>query len=856
MIPLRLTVKNFMCYREDVPVLDLEGIHVACLCGDNGHGKTALLDAVTWALWGQARARTQDELVHQGQRDMAVELEFSARGQRYRVDRRFARSGRSQGGSTILELQVSSGNGFRAITGNSIRETEAKVRDLLHMDYDTFTNTAFLLQGRADLFTSSTPSKRKEVLAEVLDLSYYARLEERARERARSKQSDMDQLDGAIGALRREVDRTPEHEESLASVEAILARLTPETQEQRLKLQTLRSEVDTLRGRRDELVELTVRLAEDERDVEDLEGQAKRHRGEIAAHEATLSRETEITGQYELLELSRAELDGLNQALAKKSVLDKERAGLEKEIAVQTERLSAAVTGLRGRISQELEPRAKRLPEIEAQLVETTKEQARLTELDRAIALERERVESIAAAVRDLALANERLHREMEETRSKFDMLEQGDTACPLCSQPLGPNGKEHLRLEYEAHGRASKSDFKKNEQEKAVLERQHSTASARLTETESELKQGLARVGRSVANLERDRADSANAGQEMTAAVADLEAAQTRLDKGEFAGEERSRLAGLDLELSCLAYDAGRHAELGEQVKALDPFEEMYRGLAAARRALPVEREALEKVEERLGRRRKAVQATRERRGPLERELGTLPALELELNTVERRHKGLDGRLQSAEIERGVLKKEIERCREKALEIRGHERERRRLADDKAIYDELTFHFGKNGIQADIIHDALPQLEVDANELLSRLTDGRMTVKLQIQQGRMQKGAPSEELQIKIADELGTRSYETFSGGEAFRVNFAIRVALSKLLARRSGAPLPILFIDEGFGSQDADGQERLKEVIQSIQGEFEKIIVITHLDQIKESFPTRIEVTKTPSGSTFVVL
>ena len=112
MIPLRLTVKNFMCYREDVPVLDLEGIHVACLCGDNGHGKTALLDAVTWALWGQARARTQDELVHQGQRDMAVELEFSARGQRYRVDRRFARSGRSQGGSTILELQVSSGNGF------------------------------------------------------------------------------------------------------------------------------------------------------------------------------------------------------------------------------------------------------------------------------------------------------------------------------------------------------------------------------------------------------------------------------------------------------------------------------------------------------------------------------------------------------------------------------------------------------------------------------------------------------------------------------------------------------------------------------------------------------------------------
>ena len=116
--------------------------------------------------------------------------------------------------------------------------------------------------------------------------------------------------------------------------------------------------------------------------------------------------------------------------------------------------------------------------------------------------------------------------------------------------------------------------------------------------------------------------------------------------------------------------------------------------------------------------------------------------------------------------------------------------------------------------------------------------------------------GLPSEELEIMVGDEVGTRSYETFSGGEAFRIDFALRIALSKLLARRSGAPLPILFIDEGFGSQDAAGQERLKEAIQSIQDDFQKIIVITHVEQVKESFPARIEVTKTSSGSTFVVV
>ena len=169
---------------------------------------------------------------------------------------------------------------------------------------------------------------------------------------------------------------------------------------------------------------------------------------------------------------------------------------------------------------------------------------------------------------------------------------------------------------------------------------------------------------------------------------------------------------------------------------------------------------------------------------------------------------------------------------------------------------DELAVACGKNGIQALIIEQAIPYLQDDANELLGRLTESRMTLKLQLGEGRKDKGVPSEVLHIQISDEVGTRNYETFSGGEAFRSNFALRIALSKLLARRSGAPLPILFIDEGFGTQDSSGQDRLIQAIQSIQADFEKIIVITHVEQVKEAFPVRIEVTKTGNGSTFVVV
>jgi exonuclease SbcC len=111
------------------------------------------------------------------------------------------------------------------------------------------------------------------------------------------------------------------------------------------------------------------------------------------------------------------------------------------------------------------------------------------------------------------------------------------------------------------------------------------------------------------------------------------------------------------------------------------------------------------------------------------------------------------------------------------------------------------------------------------------------------------------ETLDIKIADELGTRNYEMYSGGEAFRIDLALRIALSKLLVRRAGASLPLLIIDEGFGTQDSSGRERLVEAINSIQDDFEKIFIITHLEELKDSFPVTINVYKTSSGSTISI-
>ena len=162
---------------------------------------------------------------------------------------------------------------------------------------------------------------------------------------------------------------------------------------------------------------------------------------------------------------------------------------------------------------------------------------------------------------------------------------------------------------------------------------------------------------------------------------------------------------------------------------------------------------------------------------------------------------------------------------------------------------------FGRDGIQALLIDQAIPELQDEANRILSRLTANGTHITLE-SLSELKSGGTKETLDIRISDELGERRYELYSGGEAFRVDFAIRIALSKLLARRSGTPLQTLVIDEGFGTQDEQGLIHLIEAIQTISDEFEKVLVITHVETIKNAFPVRIEVVKhAESGSTFSI-
>ena len=166
-------------------------------------------------------------------------------------------------------------------------------------------------------------------------------------------------------------------------------------------------------------------------------------------------------------------------------------------------------------------------------------------------------------------------------------------------------------------------------------------------------------------------------------------------------------------------------------------------------------------------------------------------------------------------EQERGKLQQQLKTYADLRVEQATRQTERDRARKEENAYKQLAGAFGKRASKPISSRMRCRSFKTTRTEILDRLTDGDMSVHIDTQRQSKTRNAPLiETLEIQISDSLGTRPLEMYSGGEAFRVSFALRIALSKLLARRAGAELANADRDEGFGTQDTKGREKLVEL------------------------------------------
>lgn len=850
MIPLKLRIAGFLSYREPVE-LDFTGFDLACISGHNGAGKSSLLDAITWAVFGQARKR-DDSLVNLQSKAAEVALTFSYESNVYRIQRTLPR-----GKTTLLEFQVADGESWRPLTEKTRSETEARIRQTLRLDYDTFVNASFFLQGKADEFTQKKASERKAVLGSILGLEMWETYRERTAERRKSIEREVSEIEGRIAEIDAELAEEEPRKARLAELDAQLKTLTSLRATQEAALENIKRTSASLAEQRRLADTLSTALARSQNSLSGLQARLAVKEADAAAYADLVQRAEQVEAAYQAWQSARAEVARLDGVAAQFREHDEKRQPLLREIEAEKARLEQELSSLteqaeavnsQWKVADELR---EKIAAAQSALEEITSKLATRKEVESQLQAGRERQAELKAE-------NEALKVQMDEMKTRIDRLEETEGAeCPLCGQPLTADHRLQTIEQLRQDGKGSGDRYRANLAEiKSLGEAlaEYTSQMAALSNAEREQLAASNRVSQlseRLEALERQYQEWEKTGAKRLKEVSSL------LESGKFAIQAQKSLKKLDAELARLGYDPSAHEAARQAEAAQREAEDQHLNLEKAKAALQPIEDEIANLRSEIGSREAEIAV---QRTDYERVASALAAAEAQspsLDQAEREYFRLREQENQARDEMVAARQKVDVLASQRARKADLLTQREELQRSIVRHKTLERAFGKDGVPALLIEQALPQIEERANDLLDRLSDGQMSIRFVTQAEYKDKKRDDlkETLDIQISDGAGLRDYEMYSGGEAFRVNFAIRLALSEVLAQRKGARLQTLVIDEGFGSQDAQGRQRLIEAINTVKPDFAKILVITHLDELKDAFPTRIEIEKTDGGSQVVV-
>lgn len=852
MIPETITLDGFLSYRSRVAV-DLSRIKVACVSGANGAGKSTLFDAITWALFGRAR-RNDDALIHNKVDSCQIVFEFTYENNRYRVDR-----AKTRGKSTTLEFQVKTQKGlWKPLTEAGVRATEERIRDVLRLDYDTFVNASFFLQGKADMFAVQPAGKRKEILSSILGLGVWDTYRAETAKRRREAQKDLEVQQSIIGEINSELDEEDIRVEGLAREEEMLAAKVKLRESKKMIFEQVQAQANQLKSEEEKLNLFNKQVEVlKTRQTENMRTLASRKEN-LVSFEAIIAAEESIKKAHQDYQQIRVDLTSLNATGTQYFKLNLRKTKLMGNIQSETARLEQELRNLEAK-KMEIDSIQKEQPRVEKELIEKENESARLhVKIEKIDTLEKE-LETIKREQSTRVSENNQLHKEMDEIKERIDHLSKASgSSCPLCGQLLTDDHKEQILEKLNLEGKEAGDYFRSNKETIASCEENHASVQNEINKLRA-LRSPLTNLMSAVAVLQQRLAENVKKIEGWKSEnLLRLQEVSDMVKNGKMAPRTRSELVKLEEQMAVLGYSPDSHSKLRKEELALRDIEEKYRQLEQARTALKVIKREIKELEKQREQIEKDLSGIRDSITTLEKDViekkestSDIVKLETELHGLQREEnharKKVGAAQQLVSVLDGLRKRKI-----------GIENDMQDISQRIARLKILETAFGKDGIQALLIESSIPQIEAQANEILDKLSGGDMSVSFETERAYADKKRDDKRqtLDIIIRDSAGSRAYELFSGGEAFRINFAIRLALSRVLAQRSGARLQTLVIDEGFGSQDAEGRQRLVEAINLVSSDFEKILVITHLDELKDAFPSQIEVTKSLNGSQVEVI
>ncbi|SDJ92828.1 exonuclease SbcC [Halovenus aranensis] len=866
----RISLRNFKCY-EDAQLRFDSGVTV--IHGLNGSGKSSLLEACFFALYGsRALDTTLDEVVTIGAEETIVELDFTHGGESYRVRRRIRVS---NGDARTAECVLDGPGG----TTEGATDVRGRVTSMLRMDTEAFVNCAYVRQGEVNKLINASPSVRQDTLDDLLQLGKLEEYRDRASDARVGVGRVRDDKRGALTEVEEQLEAKEAkdlHERhnavasELSETEAQIERYEENQADAEQSREAAIEVIEAYEEKREELTEieddieqLRERIQETERKRESLADRASECREELA--DARDERDESLgalgidagddldSRVSERIDSVEAEIDDLTNEIRELSVTKTEHDNEAERLASEADELESMAEEKReeaDELADELAASKEKLAERRERLDEmaTEIEEKRAAFADAPVAVEEASAyrEEVAEELGDIRERRSELSAQLDGEREQVAevdaLLEAGK--CPECGQPV--EGSPHV------------SDIDERRERVAELEGELADAEAREQARSDDLERAreLEEIATEVQRLNSDRENLEQILEEREATIEDKERRVEQLREAAAEHEAdaaSSREAAEQAREQAQEYKAEiaecnqQKAELDDRLGTLNALSERLDEIASLEEELANLRSQREEKETMNGERRDRLGELRERRSDLQAEFDEdrieqarkrkqkaetyLDEVAETLAELESQRADLQGKLGGIEAEidaMAELRERHEQLRETVERLDSLYEEAEQLED---MYRQLRSELRQRNVES---------LERMLNETFDLVYENDTYSRIEVD------GEYRLTVYQKDGEELDP---EQLSGGERALFNLSLRCAIYQLLAEgiEGTAPMPPLILDEPTVFLDSGHVSQLVELIDAMYDlGVEQILVVSHDDELVDAADTLVTVRK----------
>jgi len=868
----RIRLENFKCYEDADLRLDAG---VTVIHGLNGSGKSSLLEACFFALYGsKALEKTLEEVVTIGAEETIVELWFTHAGESYQIRRRVRATGDS---ARTAECVLEGPDG----TIEGAIDVRERIAELLRMDSEAFVNCAYVRQGEVNKLINATPDERQDVIDALLQLGKLETYRERASDArvgvgrvrddkqgalaqvesqiqdkaAQDLYETLDALRTELGEVEGEIDRFEQQRQTAVETRDRAAEVLEEYEKRRAELEDLRSAVDQLRET----------IAETEREREAIDERIRNHRESIAEHESTVESEladAEVSTDADL-ETVEARIESLREHEEQlRDALEDHR------LAVQDHEAEAEANRERAeRLEARADERRERADTLEGEIEAS---EARLGERREKLDALDERIEEVRGVFEDAPVGQDEADAHREAVAEELDSL-KGDLAelaatieqrresiagaealleagkCPECGQDV--EGAPHVDSIEEDRDELAELEREREEladKREAVADRLERAEELAAAADEIErLQDRRETIETLIAEREADLADDRETVAEVRSEAEEVteEATAAR----EAAAEAESAAAAAREAVGKVNRE---RAELTERRERLERAAKVLEAIADAESEIGSLRERRQRMGETNDERRQRLAEKRERVADLEDavdERGIENARD-EKRRAEEYIEKVDAELETVREQRDDLQARIGGVEQAIEEL---ESLRERLAALEATVERLSTLYGEVEELESMYATLRAELRRRNVRTLERMLND--TFELVYRNASYDRIELDDEYELAIYQKDGERlDPEQLSGGERALFNLSLRCAIYRLLAEgiEGTAPMPPLVLDEPTVFLDSGHVSQLVELVERMRElGVEQIVVVSHDEELVGAADDLVTVEKDPT-------